>query len=318
MRLVIVVDTKGSLEFLQTAYHPDDWVAVLVKSSNSRHVAQRVVPVSVAMSPRVQAWLTRENESANVYVSVNALRSRTASRCRSDVGAIRHLFLDADDDGGAVLQTIDRRSDLPSASYILHSSPNRIHIFWRVIEFRIDDVEALQRRLARELRTDPAATSCSQLTRLPGFINRKRPVPWPVTIEYRCPGVLYSPADFPTPPLNSDTHPEFASRPISVRRRDAQILERARRYLAALPPAISGQHGDVHTFRVCCRLVRGFALEDRDAFELLRAWNARCQPPWSERELADKLRRARTYGREPVGGLCESVHRVGDATARMR
>jgi hypothetical protein len=27
-----------------------------------------------------------------------------------------------------------------------------------------------------------------------------------------------------------------------------------------LPPAIAGQHGDVHTFRVCCRLARGFAL----------------------------------------------------------
>jgi RepB DNA-primase N-terminal domain len=144
-----VVDTKASLQFLRTAYHPNDWVAVLVKSSNSRHVAQRVVPVSVAMSPRVQAWLTRENESlaGNVYVSVNALRSRTASRCRSDVGAIRHLFLDADDDGGAVLQTIERRPDLPTASYILHSSPNRVHIFWRVTAFSIDDVEALQRRL---------------------------------------------------------------------------------------------------------------------------------------------------------------------------
>jgi hypothetical protein len=320
MRLVIVVDTNAPLQFLRTAYQPDDWVAVLLKSYSTNRVAQRVVPIPVAMSLRFQAWLMRENDSAavNVYVSVNALRSRAVTRRRSAVGAIRHVFLDADDDGDAVLQTIDGRANLPTPSYVLHSSPNRVHILWRVTEFTVDGVEALQRQLARELRTDPAATSCSQLTRLPGFINRKRPVPWPVTIEYRCPGVLYSPADFPTPPLNSDTHPEFASRPISVRRRDAQILERARRYLAAVPPAISGQHGDVHTFRVCCRLVRGFALEDRDAFELLSAWNARCQPPWSERELADKLRRARTYGREPFGGLCESVHSVGDATARMR
>ena len=53
-------------------------------------------------------------------------------------------------------------------------------------------------------------------------------------------------------------------------------LERARRYLAALPPAIAGGHGDLHTFRVCCRLVRGFALDDSEALELLQEWNARC------------------------------------------
>jgi hypothetical protein len=83
-------------------------------------------------------------------------------------------------------------------------------------------------------------------------------------------------------------------------------MERARKYAAVLPPAISGEHGDLHTFRVCCRLARGFALSDDEALELLREWNARCQPPWSERELLDKLQRARRYGREPIGGLLEA------------
>jgi hypothetical protein len=46
-------------------------------------------------------------------------------------------------------------------------------------------------------------------------------------------------------------------------------------------------------------------LSETDAAELLVEWNARCQPPWSERELLDKLRRARRYGREPFGGLLE-------------
>ena len=82
-------------------------------------------------------------------------------------------------------------------------------------------------------------------------------------------------------------------------------VERAQRYLAAVPPAVTGQHGDLLTFRVCCRLVRGFALTDTDAARVLSEWNDRCQPPWSDRELRDKLRRARRYGREPVGGLLE-------------
>jgi hypothetical protein len=74
----------------------------------------------------------------------------------------------------------------------------------------------------------------------------------------------------------------------------------------ALPPAIAGQHGDLHTFRVCCRLVRGFAMPHADALSLLAEWNARCEPPWSERELTEKVRRARRYDREPIGGLLEA------------
>jgi hypothetical protein len=72
-----------------------------------------------------------------------------------------------------------------------------------------------------------------------------------------------------------------------------------------IPPAISGQHGDVHTFRVCCRVIRGFALADDEALDVLREWNSRCEPPWSDRELMDKLSRAHRYGREPIGSLLE-------------
>ena len=36
---------------------------------------------------------------------------------------------------------------------------------------------------------------------------------------------------------------------------------------------------------------------------VLTEWNARCQPPWTERELSEKIRSARRNGREPIGGL---------------
>ena len=68
-------------------------------------------------------------------------------------------------------------------------------------------------------------------------------------------------------------------------------------------PLIRNQHGDLHTFRVCCRIVRGFALTDSEAIAALADWNARCSPPWAEDDLCRMLAAARRYGREPIGAL---------------
>ena len=297
-----MIDRDAPLRFLHNAYDPEDWVAVFLKSYATGHAVQRVGPVDWIAGPRFQAWLRAENAGgANVFVSVNAVQPHQRSRRRDAIRTIRHLFLDADRDASHVLAAIACRSDLLEPSYVLHSSPHRAHIFWRVTGFTIAEVEALQKQLAAELRTDPAATASSQLTRLPGFVNYKRPAPWLVTMDYhtvnRVCGVSAFPmAVVPTKPRRST---------VRVARSRRVAFDRARRYLATIPPAIVGHHGDVHTFRVACRLVRGFALADDEALVLLSEWNARCQPPWRTRDLTDKLSRARQYGREPIGGLLQ-------------
>ena len=300
-----VVDREAPLQFLRTAYQPDDWVAVFLKSYATARTAQRVGPLALVTEARFQAWLRAENATrhSNIYVSVNAVAPGQRSRSRAAIRAIRHIFLDADQDAASVLAAVEARADLPPISYVLHSSPNRAHLFWRVNAFPVDRAEALQKQLARELRTDPAATPCTQTTRLVGFVNQKYCPGHLVTIEYRCLERVYTPRDFPAPAIS--TCPALTT-PLARRsQKTADALDRARRYLAALPPAIAGQHGDLHTFRVCCHLVRGFALADSEALTLLAEWNARCEPPWSERELVDKIRRAQRYGREPIGGLLE-------------
>jgi hypothetical protein len=237
----------------------------------------------------------------NIFVSVNVIASGRRSRTRDAIGAVRHVFLDADHDGPAVLSRVEARRDLPSPSYILHSSPNHIHVFWRVNGIDPNVVERLQKQLARELQTDPAATPVTQNTRLPGFFNHKRAQPHLVTIEYRNTTRLYGPADFPQIE-DANPGPQFVA-PRQPRNFEVPVIDRAKRYLASVPPAIAGQHGDVHTFRVCCRLTRGFALDEDQALHVLSEWNARCEPPWTTPELLDKLRRAARYGREPVAGL---------------
>jgi hypothetical protein len=300
------MDREAPLRFLSTEYQRDDWLAVFLKSYETGRTTQRVGPVSLIAEPRFQAWLRAENAVArsNVYVSVNALAPEQRSRKRDAVRNIRHVFLDADHDGAGVLARIAARADLPSPSYVLHSSPDRIHVFWRVAGFTIESVEALQKQLARELQTDLAATPCTQTTRIPGYFNHKYRQVHLVTIEYLRQGDVHTASDFPRPIV--EHRPASPTRSARHSRSTKSALERARRYLAALPPAIAGQHGDLHTFQVCCRLVRGFALPDADALSLLADWNARCEPPWSERELMDKVRRARRHGREPIGGLVET------------
>jgi len=176
-------------------------------------------------------------------------------------------------------------------------------VFWRAAGFTKSAAEQLQKYLARELGADSAATPCSQTTRLPGFLNYKYAPPALVRAKYGRATRVYTPTEFPVPPPHAAARApkSIASTPASH-----DVIERAHRYLAALPAAVSGQHGDVTTFRACCRLVRGFLLSDADALALLHTWNARCEPQWSERELVDKIRRARRYGREPLGGLLEA------------
>jgi hypothetical protein len=69
-------------------------------------------------------------------------------------------------------------------------------------------------------------------------------------------------------------------------------LKVARAYLDKLPAAISGQGGHDATFRAACWVVR-FGLSDGDAMMLMRDYNRRCDPPWTEKELAHKLKGAR-------------------------
>jgi hypothetical protein len=175
-----------------------------------------------------------------------------------------------------------------------------VHLFWRVMGFEPNYVERLQKQLARELATDPAATPITQTTRLPGFLNHKYADPYLVTIEYYDTRHRFSPVEFPTVVPGPSSRSVPAPPP---RKRRERAVVRARRYLASVPPAVAGAHGDLRTFQVCCRLVRGFALDDEQALCLLSEWNEQCRPPWTTAELADKLRRAARYGREPVGGL---------------
>lgn len=82
-------------------------------------------------------------------------------------------------------------------------------------------------------------------------------------------------------------------------------VEQARRYVAKIPGAVSGNGGHPQTFSVACALVHGFALSDSDAWAVLTEYNRTCSPAWSEKELRHKLESAKaaTTHEKPRGHL---------------
>jgi P4 family phage/plasmid primase-like protien len=84
-------------------------------------------------------------------------------------------------------------------------------------------------------------------------------------------------------------------------------LDRARAYLAKCPPAIEGAGGHNTAWSVIRCVVRGFDLSVDAALLALGQWNDRCDPPWSDKELAHKAKQARESGKTPeIGAYLES------------
>jgi hypothetical protein len=90
----------------------------------------------------------------------------------------------------------------------------------------------------------------------------------------------------------------------------AALIHRAAAYISKEPPAISGQGGHDRCFHVACILRVDFTLSVDEAFEVIQEWNARCQPPWSEKEIRHKLEdadkqqgpRGRLAGQQTITG----------------
>ena len=87
------------------------------------------------------------------------------------------------------------------------------------------------------------------------------------------------------------------------------VKEKARQYLLQAPHAISGQGGHNLTLRGY-RPSSRFGLSQEDALLLMREWNERCQPAWSDCELKHKVEDAEKAEIKPSGWLCSSSSRV--------
>lgn len=101
------------------------------------------------------------------------------------------------------------------------------------------------------------------------------------------------------------------------------MIERASKYVAAMPAAISGSGGHAACFAVAVALIHGFGLSEDDAWPILLEYNGRCEPPWNERELRHKLTSAGALSRHPkprghLRGSGETVAPLACGEVRVR
>lgn len=92
---------------------------------------------------------------------------------------------------------------------------------------------------------------------------------------------------------------------------EASKVKRASAYLARMPASVSGQNGHGALWSAAFQLVKGFGLDPADAHALLmREYNPRCQPEWSEKEIARKVRQVVQRSQEPGGFIRDRERKV--------
>lgn len=164
-----------SPEYLRASFEPSDRLAILVRNGHRGEAVQRIATAARIAEPSFQDWLRYKNdrEGFDIYVGMNPLKPEARTRTKTDILAIRHLYVDLDHEGPASLRTIERSSMVPEPNYVLSTSPGRFQVIWRVEEASAQQAEALLRAMADKFAGDPAATDSTRVLRLPGFLNRK-------------------------------------------------------------------------------------------------------------------------------------------------
>lgn len=91
-----------------------------------------------------------------------------------------------------------------------------------------------------------------------------------------------------------------------------EVLAAAALALDLHGPALEGHGGDAHTFAAAALLTHDWALTFDEAWPLFYAWNAENSPPWSDVDLATKLRNGAKYGKGEFG-RCRALDAVETA-----
>jgi RepB DNA-primase from phage plasmid len=172
-------------EYIRASFQPSDRIAILVRNRKRGGTIQRIATVDKIVGPSFQDWMRykNDNDGCDIYLGMNALKPQAQTRTKEDILAIRHLYVDLDQDGSRSLAAIEKSDLVPPPSCVLNTSPDKYQVIWKVEEVQQSQAEALLHALAREFNGDHAATDSTRVLRIPGFVNKKYEQEFLVTIH---------------------------------------------------------------------------------------------------------------------------------------
>lgn len=167
--------------YLRACHDADDRLAVVLiqrEGARAGKVEQKFYTAGQAASEKVQRYLRYRNaHGADIYCSANPIRPGVRRRTAKAILEARWLYADIDERGDETLRRIDDDAGagrLPSPTAVIRTSKGRYQVLWRIEACATRRAERSLRALAAHYRTDPAATDCARVLRLPGFRSRKR------------------------------------------------------------------------------------------------------------------------------------------------
>lgn len=186
-------------EYVLALFEPTDNVAILVRNRSTHKTVQRIANAQAVSSPEFQTWLANQNVGgSDVFVGMNPVKDGAYNRTKDNLKEIRHVYLDLDKNGDQSLQAIRDSNETPAPNFVLHTSPGKHQVVWKVSGLNQDEAESLLHALANKFDGDPAATDSTRVLRLPGFANRKLPEEFVVKARQES-GAVYALRDFTIP-----------------------------------------------------------------------------------------------------------------------
>jgi hypothetical protein len=175
-------ETHPAIIYLEHLFKPDDLLCLTFISGTKTYASggavteNKFVPMRAIVTDGGIERLTKRNKTEHIYVSMAPFKEGSANRTKANISEVRHVFMDADADGDAVLAAVRTSvgaGDIPAPTVIVQSSPGKYQFVWNVEGFDIPQQEATNRSLQKNFGTDAQAVDAARVLRIPGFKNIK-------------------------------------------------------------------------------------------------------------------------------------------------
>ncbi len=235
---------------------------------------------------------------AGIFIAVN--QTDLQGRKKENIVALRGWWADLDTKDASEALDLAR---LPLAPTMVVRTPGGWHLYWLALdpmpcgdELRRDEHEAELKTIAQSLKAfggDAGACDVGRVLRVPGYLHKKEEPRLVELVSVNGPRYTREQIREAFPLMEkpkAEVRPAAKASRGAVEPARADVMARGRAYLATCPAAIQGSDGSGALFDAALKVITRFNLTESEALDLLSGdYNARCEPSWSDAELAHKV-----------------------------